>query len=147
MICGPFPKFPKLYSGVLGYPLPFSFYLDGLKLAQAFSFYSRLLSAGKNLMELGGGAGRKTSNYRADEGISGMGTALSGRPTWKEHRLDRDACPQNLSLMAPSAALLPPTVAAGKLAALTGGPDGTDKALPTGGVWRPSTASLAYPTI
>lgn len=94
-ICGPFRNSPNLDSGFLGCPLPIPFHLDGLKLAQASSFYSRLLSAGKDLTTLGGGAGRRRriSNYRAEVGISGRGTALKGRPTWHGGRLDREGCP------------------------------------------------------
>ena len=76
-----------------------------------------------------------------------MGTALRGRPAWKKGRLDPDDCPRNLSLVAPSSALPSPTMAAGQLAALTGGRDRTDKTLPGGGVWRPRTVSLANPTL
>lgn len=58
-----------------------------------------------------------------------------------------DDCPWTLSFVAPFLALPSPTVAAGKLAALIGGSDGTDKALPTRRVWRPRTVSLANPTL
>lgn len=48
--------------------------MDVLKPAQASSFYSKLLSAGKDLTKLGGGAGkRRISNYRVEEGISQRG--------------------------------------------------------------------------
>lgn len=61
--------------------IPFPFYVDVLKLAQASGFYSKLLSAGKDLTKLGGGAGkRRISNYRAEEGISQRG-----------HCIDREA--------------------------------------------------------
>lgn len=54
-ICGPFRNSPNLDSGFLGCPLPIPFHLDGLKLAQASSFYSRLLSAAKTWRRLGVG--------------------------------------------------------------------------------------------
>lgn len=89
-----------------------------LKLAPAFTANSCLLV---ELTKLGGGAGRRrTSNYRAEVGISGRGIALKGRPTWTEGSLDRNGCPQILSLVAPSLALSPPTMAPGKLAAPAG---------------------------
>lgn len=96
-ICGPMRKSPHPDHGFLGCLLPFPFYLDVLELAQESSFYSRQLSAGQQrLAKPGGEAGRRrTSNYRAEVGIPGRGTALT------QGGLDRNGCLQILSLGGP----------------------------------------------
>lgn len=116
-------------------PTPFPFYLVVLKLAQASSFYSRLLSFGKNVMKLGGGTGRRrTSNYRATEGISGRGYCIKQEAHIERGLAGSGWLSPDPEPVATSWALSSSTMTTGKPAAPTGGSNGTDKALPSGGV-------------
>lgn len=102
--------------------IPFPFYVDVLKLAQASGFYSKLLSAGKDLTKLGGGAGkRRISNYRAEEGISQRGHCIDREAHIERGQAGSGWLSQDPEAYSSNPGPRAPTMATGKLIAPTGG--------------------------
>lgn len=97
----------------------------------------------KNVMKLGGGTGRRrTSNYRATEGISGSGYCIKQEAHIERGQAGSGWLSPDPEPVATSWALSSSTMTAGKIAAPTGASNGTDEGLPSGDVWRPRTGIL-----